>query len=89
MFVKVSVAPPGPEAVGANFAVIEVDPFAGTEIGNVNPDTEKPDPAAAIFEMLSAAPPLFKIVNVCELATPIATFPKSKLLGETEIAACP
>ena len=81
--------PVGPERVGRNFAVIVVDPFAGTDKGNVNPNTEKPGPAAAIFEMLSAALPLFDIVNACVLVTPTATFPKSKLAGATEIAACP
>ena len=86
---KVSVAPFGPETAGANFAVIVVDPFAGTDKGNANPDTEKPAPVTAMFEMLSAALPLFDIVNVCVLETPTATFAKSKLAGETEIAGCP
>jgi len=89
LFAKVRVAPPGPDVVGANLTVIVVDPFAGTDNGSVNPDMEKPAPAAVIFEMLSAALPLFDIVNACVLATPIATFPKSKVLGETEIAGCP
>lgn len=89
LFAIVMLPPVGPARVGRNFAVIVVDPFAGTDKGNANPDTEKPGPAAAIFEMISAALPLFDIVSVCVLATPTATAPKSKLLGATEIAGCP
>lgn len=89
MFVNVRDPPPTPETVGANFAAIVVDPFAGTDKGKANPDTEKPAPAAAMFEMFSAELPLFDIVNVCVLETPTAMFPKSKLLGETEIADWP
>jgi hypothetical protein len=89
LFANVMLPPTAPEAVGTNFALIVVDPFAGTEIGSANPETENPDPAAAIFEMLSAALPLFEIVKVCVLETPTATFPKSKLVGATEIAGCP
>jgi hypothetical protein len=89
LFAIVTLPPIGPASVGRNFAVNVVDPFAGTDKGNANPDTEKPGPAAVIFEMLSAALPLFDIVNVCVLATPTATFAKSKLVGATEIAGCP
>ena len=86
LFAIVMLPPVGPERVGRNFPVIVADPFAGTDKGNVNPDTENPGPLAVIFEILSAAPPLFDTVNVCVLATPTATFPKSKLVGATEIA---
>ena len=88
LFVIVKLLPTAPTATGTNFAVIVVDPFAGTDTGNVNPDTERPGPDATMFEMLSVALPLFDIVNVCVLAIPTAMFPKSKLAGETEIDGC-
>ena len=77
LFAIVKVPPTGPTAVGANVAEIVVDLLAATEIGNEMPCTEKPGPEAVIFEMLSAALPLFEIVNVCELLEPIAIFAKS------------
>jgi hypothetical protein len=58
-------------------------------MGSENPETEKPGPDAEILEIFSAALPGFEIVTACELLTPTAIFPKSKLVGFTDIAGCP
>jgi phosphoribosylcarboxyaminoimidazole (NCAIR) mutase len=54
----------------------------------VNPETEYPVPAAAMFDTVNVALPPFVIVIVCVVDALTFTFPKATLVGETDIAGC-
>jgi hypothetical protein len=58
-------------------------------IGNEVPVTEKPEPEAAMLEIVNAVVPGFDTTTVCPEVTPTVTFPKLMLVGETEIPGCP
>jgi hypothetical protein len=74
-----------PAEVGAKVAVIDELAPAATEIGNVNPLTEYPDPDAVIWLIVSGAFPVLEKEIVCAELLPNAIFPNATLLGLGEI----
>ena len=74
-----------PEVEGANATVIAPEPPAATVIGNDRPLVLKPDPVTFAAVMDRLALPVFETVSdFCALPF-IATLPKVRLPGVTEI----